>query len=68
MIACASSGGVSGPKFMVPRQRRLTERPERPRCVYSMTLAFHTPGRAKIISIRIPNGRVTARIPVMLFL
>jgi hypothetical protein len=45
-----------------------------------MTLAFHTPGREKIISrgsrprqvqiksIRIPNGRVTGVFPVMLFL
>src|ERR1700687_5973045 len=41
MIACASAGGVSGPKFMVPRQRRLTLRPERPRWMYSMLLAFH---------------------------
>ena len=29
--ACVSS--VCGPKFMVPRQRRETVRPERPRCV-----------------------------------
>src|ERR1700759_5314106 len=36
MIAWALSGGVSGPKFMVPRQSRLTLRPVRPRCVYSM--------------------------------
>src|ERR1700678_4098661 len=36
MIACASGGGVSGPKFIVPRHSLLTRRPERPRCVYSM--------------------------------
>src|SRR5580700_10894303 len=41
MITCASPGGVSVPKFIVPRQSRLTERPDRPRCVYSMTQAFH---------------------------
>src|SRR6516225_1739391 len=41
MIACASPGGVSDPKFIVPRQSRLTDRPLRPRCVYSMRLAFH---------------------------
>src|SRR5271166_4283023 len=41
MMAWASGGGVSGPKFMVPRQRRLTLRPERPRWMYSMSLAFH---------------------------
>src|SRR5580693_224592 len=41
MIACASADGVSGPKFIVPRQRRLTDRPERPRLTYSIRLAFH---------------------------
>src|ERR1700744_6593908 len=41
MIVCASAAGVSDPKFIVPRHSRLTERPERPRCVYSMPLAFH---------------------------
>src|ERR1700691_1048957 len=43
MIAWASPGGVREPKFIVPRQRRLTDRPERPRCVYSMSLLFHVP-------------------------
>src|SRR5664280_2490864 len=33
-IACESSSDVSGPKFMVPRHSRLTDRPLRPRCVY----------------------------------
>ena len=33
MIAWESSSVVSGPKFMVPRQSRLTERPVRPRWV-----------------------------------
>ena len=33
MMACESSSVACGPKFMVPRQRRLTDRPERPRCV-----------------------------------
>src|SRR6202021_1882076 len=42
MITCASAGGVSGPKFIVPRQRRLTDRPERPKWTYSMLLAFHS--------------------------
>src|SRR5215469_14730340 len=41
MITCASPGGVSGPKFMVPRHRRLTDSPDRPRLVYSMKPAFH---------------------------
>src|ERR1700689_3934099 len=36
MMAWASAGEVSGPKFIVPRQRRLTLRPERPRGGYSM--------------------------------
>ena len=36
MMAWESSSGVSGPKFMVPRQNRLTMSPSRPRCVYSM--------------------------------
>src|ERR1700684_2332031 len=40
MMACESAGEVSGPKFMVPRHRRLTLRPERPRWVYSMPLTF----------------------------
>ena len=31
-----SSGDVTGPKFIVPRQIRLTRRPVRPRCAYSM--------------------------------
>src|SRR5215469_4461599 len=40
MTACASAGGVSDPKFIVPRQSRLTDRPERPRCVYSIIPSF----------------------------
>ena len=36
MIAWLSGSSVSGPKFMVPRHSRLTDRPVRPRCVYSM--------------------------------
>src|SRR4028118_2243152 len=35
MIACASASSVRQPKFIVPRQRRDTDRPLRPRCVYS---------------------------------
>src|SRR3954468_10399196 len=37
MIAWESSSEVFQPKFMVPRQRRETDRPLRPRCVYSMS-------------------------------
>src|SRR5512146_848276 len=40
MIASDSPAEVSGPKFMVPRQRRLTDRPERPRWMYSMLLSL----------------------------
>src|SRR6185503_4963707 len=36
MILCESVSSVSGPKFMVPRQSRLTLRPVRPNRVYSM--------------------------------
>ncbi|GLY52743.1 hypothetical protein Lesp01_63990 [Lentzea sp. NBRC 102530] len=36
MIAWLSSSVVSGPKFIVPRHRRETDRPLRPRFVYSM--------------------------------
>src|SRR5687768_9346517 len=36
MIACESASSVFQPKFIVPRQRRETDRPLRPRCVYSM--------------------------------
>src|SRR5438067_178987 len=35
-MRCASSTSVTGPKFIVPRQNRLTDRPLRPRCTYSM--------------------------------
>src|ERR1700724_4451093 len=56
MIACASPAGVSDPKFMVPRQSRLTLRPDRPRCVYSMPPAFHG-------SVLSDNPRPAYRIP-----
>src|SRR5688500_6339705 len=36
MISWASASSVFQPKFIVPRQRRETDRPLRPRCVYSM--------------------------------
>src|ERR1035437_10297504 len=36
MIKWAAGSSVSGPKFMVPRHRRETDRPERPRWVYCM--------------------------------
>src|ERR1700722_11147695 len=41
MMARASAGEVSGPKFIVPRQRRLTVRPERPRWVNSIGPGYH---------------------------
>ena len=34
MIRSDSASSVCGPKFIVPRQMRLTDRPVRPRCVY----------------------------------
>src|SRR3712207_8005074 len=36
MIAWLSASSVFQPKFIVPRHRRDTDRPLRPRCVYSM--------------------------------
>src|SRR5688572_2283034 len=36
MSACESASSVFQPKFIVPRQRRETDRPLRPRCVYFM--------------------------------
>src|SRR3954454_19198339 len=36
MISWDSASSVFQPKFMVPRQRRETDRPLRPRCVYFM--------------------------------
>src|SRR4051812_8751398 len=36
MMWWESSSVVCGPKFIVPRTRRETFRPDRPRCVYSM--------------------------------
>ena len=33
MMSWLSVTSVTGPKFMVPKQRRLTLRPVRPRCV-----------------------------------
>ena len=40
MIVWLSASGACGPKFMVPRHRRLTTRPRRPTCVYSMGRKF----------------------------
>src|SRR5690606_21186163 len=37
MMAWLSASSVCGPKFIVPRTRRLTLSPVRPSCVYSMT-------------------------------
>src|ERR1017187_10064525 len=36
MMVNEVASSVSGPKFIVPRQRRLTRRPVRPRWVYSI--------------------------------
>src|SRR6267142_4217218 len=36
MIACDSDSSASGPKASVPRHKRLTTSPLRPRCVYSI--------------------------------
>src|SRR5450756_1736432 len=36
MMEWAAGSSVCGPKFMVPRHRRETDRPERPRWVYFM--------------------------------
>src|SRR5919202_2957900 len=44
MIAWASASSVFQPKFIVPRQRRETDRPLRPRCVYS---TVSHPGRLR---------------------
>src|SRR5215212_2189348 len=38
MIAWESASSVFQPKFMVPRHSRETDRPLRPRCVYSMNI------------------------------
>src|SRR5437763_11325199 len=38
MTAKLSLSLVCGPKFMVPRQRRLTFRPVRPRCAYCISV------------------------------
>jgi hypothetical protein len=40
MIRCESSSEVCGPKFMVPRQSRLTTSPSRPTCVVSIAMTF----------------------------
>src|SRR5205823_12513585 len=45
MIAWLSGSEVCGPKFIVPRHRRLTTRPSRPTCVYSTALLTPGPGR-----------------------
>src|SRR3954454_3359376 len=45
MISCESASSVFQPKFMVPRHRRETERPLRPRWVYSMGTHTGTLGR-----------------------
>src|SRR4051812_26275872 len=40
MIRCESGSSVCGPKFIVPRTRRDTDRPLRPRWVYSMPRTY----------------------------
>src|SRR3954469_18727289 len=45
MISCESASSVFQPKFMVPRHRRETDRPLRPRWVYSMNTHTGTLGR-----------------------
>src|SRR5487761_1128178 len=44
MIACASDSAVSAPKFIVPRQSRLTVRPVRPRWVNRIKATLVGPG------------------------
>src|ERR687890_1601665 len=44
MRSWASASSVFQPKFIVPKQRRETDRPLRPRCVYSMD---NHPGRLR---------------------
>src|SRR5829696_4029711 len=46
MMRNESGSLVWGPKFMVPRQRRLTLRAVRPRRVYFMPLRVHIPPRS----------------------
>src|SRR3954452_9898157 len=46
MMRCASGSSVTGPKFIVPRTSRETDRPLRPRCVYSMAPNLRRPARA----------------------
>jgi len=62
MMACESDSLVCGPKFMVPRHRRLTVRPVRPRCVYSMGSLF-PPGRRRPTAAT-PAGRYQVRDPL----
>jgi hypothetical protein len=40
MIEKAAASSVTQPKFIVPSARRLTLRPERPRCVYSIEFSL----------------------------
>src|SRR5690348_8892731 len=58
MMLWLSSTSVTGPKFIVPRHSRLTERPVRPRCVYSM--ASSLPRRL----MRVAVGLVGAALAV----
>src|SRR5688572_175788 len=63
MIRKLSSSDVTGPKFMVPKQKRLTVRPVRPRLVNSIpqTLAFAGGGRSPEENV-VPAGQALARL------
>src|SRR5690606_18402533 len=58
MIAWESSSEVCGPKFIVPRQSRLTLRPVRPSCAYSMFLTLGTWSALQSSPARDRVGRV----------
>src|SRR5215471_10953897 len=56
MIVCDSASGVSGPKFIVPRQSRLTTRPRWPTCVYSIAGSLR-PGHGGFGEASVTFGR-----------
>src|SRR6266516_1819331 len=57
MMAKLSGSVVFGPKFIVPRQSRLTRSPVRPRFVYSMpvTLPLRAHSKATVESAAFPG-------------
>src|SRR5579859_3642237 len=57
MMAKLSGSVVFGPKFMVPRQSRLTFSPVRPRFVYSMGATLPLRARSKATSRTFAGGR-----------